>query len=196
MAYNDSNKLTYQQTILRQIQKIQDIMGKELRDGSKVMKNLLGEQTIEAEDTRYSFLQSVELLGSLLFPYFNGGSVVKEFDDYCDLCDMELVQAVDDKDFVTELKNFFGTKEDFKVLMDRDSSVRNEANIYFLNTKVKIGRRMFRSLVKLFRDNDFLADESYGEGSGGQDNGMDAEDKDDEAQEEASKEAVDTEEGE
>lgn len=179
MSYNDSNKLTYQQTILRQIQKIQDIVAKELRDSSKVVKNLIGEQTIEAEDTRYSFLQSVELLGSLLFPYFNGGSIVSSFDGYCDLCDMELSQAIKDKDFVDELKEQFNSKTIVEQIKN-DEEIRGQANVYFLNTKIKVARRVFRELVKLFRDNDFLADESYGEGSGGQDNGMDAEDKEEE----------------
>jgi hypothetical protein len=172
--YSESGSLSYQQQVLKQIDKIQNISAKELRDSSKVVKNLIGEQTLEAEDTRYSYLQAVETLGSMLSPYFNT-NVGQDFDNFCSLFDMELVEALNDKDYIKELGEFFNIQGDISTKINNDNKLQNQANVYFLNDKIKCARRMFRSLVKLFKDNDFLAGESYGEGSSeGSDNGMEA----------------------
>lgn len=176
MAY-DNDKDTYQQRVMNQIKIIQTIVSKELRDGQKIVKNLIGEQTIEGEDTRYSFLQSVEMLGSLLSPYFpekeNSGLEGKEdinsqFEIFCDVYDVELREALDDEDFKKEIIKMFGfEKTSSKELMEEMESSKktNEVNIYLLNYKIKIGRRMFRELVKLFKNNDFLGNEEFNEGS-------------------------------
>ena len=101
--YNDS-KITYQQLVMEQIKKIQDICSKELRDGDKILKNAMGEQIIEGDDTRYSFLQSVELLGSMLKPWFGKMMKVEDsdkdaFELFCDYYDIELIEILDDEDF-------------------------------------------------------------------------------------------------
>jgi hypothetical protein len=88
MQNYDDSKLTYQQIVMKQITIIQKICSRELRDGEKTIKNLIGEQTIEGEDTRYTFLQSVELFGSLLSPYFGKSEVKEEFDEFCYLFDI------------------------------------------------------------------------------------------------------------
>jgi hypothetical protein len=169
------NHLTYSQLVLRQIKTIQEISAKELRDSSKIVKNLIGEQTIEAEDTRYSFLQSVELFGSLLSPYFTE-TISNSFDDFCKLYDMELIDAINDEEFKEELREFFKLKnnETISNKIENDDAIKNQANIYFLNYKIKEARRIFRELVKLFKDNDFLTQETYGDSSGNAEDSMDA----------------------
>jgi len=47
-----------------------------------------------------------------------------------------------------------------------------------LNYKIITARRIFRELIKLFKDHDFLGNESFGETSGS-DEGLDAEDEED-----------------
>ncbi len=160
--YYDNNKITFQQLIMGQIKMIQVICSKELRDGEKIIKNLLGEQTIEGEDTRHSFLQSVEMFGSLLFPYFST-QMIKNFDKFCDIYDMELIDALDDKEFQKNLRKLFklDPKKDIKDEINKQEKYMVQANIYFLNYKIKQGRRIFRALVKLFKDNDFLGSEGY-----------------------------------
>jgi len=173
--YYDNSKITYPQLVMEQIKKIQEICAKELRDGNKIVKNLIGEQIIEGEDTRYSFLQSVEMFGSLLSPYFpktESDKVVTNFQDFCDLYDMELNEALEDDEFLALVKKAFNVKnkEDIET-----KKLTNEVNIYFLNMKIKEARKMFRELVKLFKDHDFLAEASYGDtGGSSTDNGMDA----------------------
>jgi hypothetical protein len=173
-AYQESN-LTYQQLIYKQIQTIQNITAKELRDSTKVIKNLIGEQVMEAEDTRFSYLQSVELLGSMLSPYFNT-IITTEFDDYCSLCDMELIDALKDGDFSKDVKKLFNITEDTLKNISNNDDIKNQINVYFLNEKIKVARKMFRSLVKLFKNNSFLSEESYGDtpGSEGTNESLDA----------------------
>lgn len=181
--YYDDSKLTYQQIVMRQIKIIQDISSKELRDSTKTIKNLIGEQTLEAEDTRYSYLQSIDMLGSLLFPYFpekkeNAEDINSSFDEFTELYDLELVKAIDDEDFIKELGMFFD-EEELKEKIENDEGLRTQVNVYFLNYKIKVARKIFRELVKLFKDLDFLSSENYGDSGGESDDGMDAEDIDD-----------------
>ena len=98
MGYYNESKITFQQLVMEQIKRIQDICAKELRDGEQILKNALGEQVIDAEDTRYSFLQSVELLGSMLRPWF--GNIMEDengddrFDQFCDYYNVELIEKL------------------------------------------------------------------------------------------------------
>lgn len=177
--YFDESKVTYQQLVMRQIQKIQEIASKELRDGTKTVKNLIGEQEIDAEDTRYSYLQSIEMLGSMLSPYFNSSDVKANFENFCLLYDMELLDALDDEDFSKELGLALNIKEKIKETVIADEEYQVHANTYFLKEKIKVARRLFRELVNLFKENDFLASESYGEGKEGQDDSLDAEEAED-----------------
>ena len=159
MAYHNEIKITFPDLIINQIQIIQKICSKELRDWDKILKNALGEQVIEGDDTRYSFLQSVELLGSMLSPYF-GKSEIK-FSDYCTYCDTELIELLENKDFKTKLKEIFDI-EDVKKIRDNEV-LQNQVNIFLLNDKIKEGRKIFRELIKIFKDNSFLGEETYGD---------------------------------
>ena len=47
-----------------------------------------------------------------------------------------------------------------------------------MNIKIKVGREIFRSVVKLFKDHDFVKEESFGDSA---DNGMTANDDEDES---------------
>ncbi len=176
MAYNNDNKLTYPDLVMEQIKIIQKICSKELRDGDKVFKNVIGEQIIEGDDTRYSFLQSVEVLGSMLSPYF-GNSGIK-FEDFCNYYDAELVEIMDDENFKKKLKEIFKkTIEEVK----KDDALRSQVNIFFLNDKIKEGRKMFRELIKIFKNNNFLGDTAFGDtGSGQEGASLDAVDDEEE----------------
>ncbi|MCK9430202.1 MAG: hypothetical protein M0R17_09385 [Candidatus Omnitrophica bacterium] len=169
--YYDNNKITYPQLIMEQIKIIQNINSKELRDGQKIVKNMIGEQTIEGEDTRYSFLQSVDVLGSLLYPYFPKLSkdekienVATNFYYFCNLYDMELSEALKDKDFEKLVSENFNLdiKKDIKKEIE-SKKLTNEINIFLLNFKVKEARKTFRELIKLFKDNDFLNGDTFGD---------------------------------
>jgi len=170
MAQNfEDSKITFQQIVMKQLLVIQKILSKELRDGKKEIKNLIGAQTIEEEDTRFSYLQSAEFFGSLLSPYFSPKQK-ESFEDFCNLLDVELMTALDDQDFIKELKTAFSLKQITKT----DEKYLEQFNVYLLNHKIKEGRKIVRELIKLLKDKDFLNNESYSEGSGESDDGLDA----------------------
>jgi len=170
MAFNNDNKLTYPDLVMEQIKIIQKICSKELRDGDKVLKNAMGEQVIEGDDTRYSFLQSVEVLGSMLSPYF-GNSDIK-FTDFCNYYDAELVEVIDGEEFKKKIKDIFDKDiEEIK----KDEALLTKVNTFFLNDKIKEGRKIFRELIKIFKNNSFLAETAYGDtGSGDAGESLDA----------------------
>lgn len=183
--YNSQQPVTYPQLIIKQIEIIQSICSKELNDGEKVTKNLIGEQTIHGEDTRHSFLQSVELLGSLLSPWFpkedeKTENITSQFNYFCEVYDMELSEALQDEDFKKLVCDSFNIKDTNKIITQiKDNKLDTEINAFFLNIKIKEGRKIFRALVKLFKDHDFLKEESFGDS--GEDNGMTANDDEDES---------------
>ena len=183
--YNSQQPVTYPQLIIKQIEIIQSICSKELNDGEKVTKNLIGEQTIHGEDTRHSFLQSVELLGSLLSPWFpkedeKNENIAFQFNYFCEVYDMELSEALQDEDFKKLVCDSFNIKDTNKIISQiKDNKLDTEINAFFLNIKIKEGRKIFRALVKLFKDHDFLKEESFGDS--GEDNGMTANDDEDES---------------
>jgi hypothetical protein len=170
MAQNyEDSKITFQQIVMKQLIVLQKILSKELRDGKKEIKNLIGTQTIEEEDTRYSYLQSAEFFGSLLSPYFSP-EIKENFEIFCELLDIELMVALDDKDFIDGLKIAFSLKQVTKT----DEKYLEQFNVYLLNLKIKEARKIVRQLIKLFKDKDFLNNESYSEGSSQEDDGLDA----------------------
>ena len=161
-GFSGNNLITYPQIVMEQIQIIQKIYSKELRDGDKVLKNALGEQIIEGEDTRYSFLQAIEAFGSLLFPYFIK-TTKQPFINYCRLLDKEIVEMIEMEKFADKVKKIFLLDDKVKLIdkIKTDEIFKNQINLFFLNYKVKHARHMFRTLLQLFKDNDFLSNEIY-----------------------------------
>lgn len=182
MDYTQKETYSFPQTVFKQIQIIQEICKKELRDGDKIIKNLVGEQMIEGEDTRYSYLQSVDLLGSLLSPYFNS-DLKKDYDKFVETYQMELKEALEDEDFKKEVCAYFGYAENSIITQIQEEAKKSEKgqiNIYFLNEKIKFARIIFRELIQCFKNNDFLAQESYGDKVSGENNMEATEEEDDE----------------
>jgi len=170
MAYTNNfgqQAITYPQLIMQQIQTIQKIYSKELKDGDKVYKSNIGEQLIEGEDTRYSFLQAVEMFGSLLFPYFLE-TTPPQFNAYCELLDKELVEIIIDDTFLKKVKLVFDLdKEKITEKIKDDEGFRTQLNVFFLNYKVVAARKMFRELIQLFKDNSFLENQGYTDNAAG-----------------------------
>ena len=167
--YFKSDAVTFPSLVMKQIGIIQAITSKELRDGTRAFITPIGEQVYENEDTRYSFLQAVETLGSLLSPYFDKDTTT-EFDDFEATYDLELVEALKDDEFLSDLKKRFGYEtEKISDKIKSDSKLKTDLLIIFLNEKCKIARKLYRRLIQCFKDNDFLSSESFNEGVGGED---------------------------
>ena len=164
--YYKNDSVTFPSIVMKQIQIIQQISSKELRDGTRQIVTPIGEQIYENEDSRYSFLQAVECLGSLLTPYFDKDTK-PAYEEFLKIYDMELIEALDEKEFLEDLKKRFNINvEKIKEKIKMDSTLKNELLLIFLNEKCKLARQMFRQLIQCFKANDFLASESYNEGAG------------------------------
>jgi len=174
-GYNQDNQgLSYPQLVFNQIRTIQELCKKELKSGDKIYKNLVGEQVVENEDTRFSYLQSIEVLASLLFPYFPKkieNSKVEdinfEFESFTELFNKELIEYLTVQENLQEVSNFFGKSLDTKEKITEDEKRLSQVYSFFMNKKLKSARSLFRSLLILFKNNDFLEGQSYGEGSEG-----------------------------
>lgn len=86
---NKEDKLEFRQLVLQQIQKIQDILSKELKLYETFITPKIGvnvDSYQQKEDTRESFIQSVETLAYLLYPYFDEqmSKVYKPFENAVD----------------------------------------------------------------------------------------------------------------
>ena len=170
MAYSHEVKTTFPDLIIKQIEIIQKICSRELKDGDKILKNAMGEQLIEGDDSRHSYLQSIEVLGSMLSPYF-GTSDIK-FDAFCTYYDLELIEALEVGEFQKKMKDLFKV-EDMKEIKE-NTKLQTQANLFLLNDKIKEGRKVFRDLIKIFKSNAFLAEEFYGDSGNGTDSSLDA----------------------
>lgn len=156
--YYENPNLSYPQLIFNQIKKVQEIAAKELRDGDKVIKNLIGEQLIEQEDTRLSYLQAVETLGSLLSPYFDKDTA-DSFKSFQEFYDIELEEALEDEEFKEKAEKILGKDVVKNLGTDKKDEVRGYA--FFLQQKIICARDMFRELLLLFKNLDFLGNEEF-----------------------------------
>jgi hypothetical protein len=164
--YYKNEAVTFPSIVMKQIQIIQQITAKELRDGTRTIITPIGEQIYENEDSRYSFLQAVENFGSLLQPYFNEKTDTA-FKNFLEVYDAELIEALKDEDFLEDLEDRFGIKKQgLKERANSDGKLKTELLTIFLNEKCKSARKMFRQLVQCFKDNDYLGSESFNEGTG------------------------------
>ncbi len=72
MAFNkQQDKLDFKQIVLSHLKKILEISTHELRDSTSIIIQGNFNQTSFQEDTRYAYIQSIENLAYVLFPYFD-----------------------------------------------------------------------------------------------------------------------------
>jgi len=158
---NKQDKLDFRQLVLQQIQKVQNVLSKELKLYQSFIPptNNTASFEIEKEDTRYSFIQSVEALSYLLYPYFDEQmqNVYKPFEKAVDSYWFEFYD--DNKEFCNKILNNLregeqGNKEDFEM---------GEIQSVFLKYKIRKAKEVFRELSLLLKRNDYLAGSVYQE---------------------------------
>ena len=79
------------------------------------------------------------------------------------MLDKELISILKDVNFIKNVKEVFFLEEKEKIedKIKTDEKFRNQLNLFFLNYKVKEARRIFRRLVELFKEHDFLTTQGY-----------------------------------
>lgn len=152
----------FSQIVLNYLNKILDILSKELRDKHTIIpqSGSRAEMVIEEEDTRISFVQAVEGLSTILTPWFD-----KETEESFEVFDL-VVNATRSGYYIEYKKNI---DEEFEAqkkigINNFEEADQNFVDIYREWSKVLQGKKMFRQLNKLLHSNDYLKGSVYGEG--------------------------------
>lgn len=147
--YGTSEKLEFREIILQHFKKILDISSRELRASERILILNDSKQFIEAEDTRLSFCQSVEMLAYSLLPYFDKdmAKFYKENIIYLKGFHFEIEEKLPEGEF----------KE--KLLKTEDSERTN----IIISWEVRIAKEMFIELMGLLKRVDYLKSAVFGE---------------------------------
>jgi len=150
MTYsNQKSEISFREIILAHLKKILEISNSELRDKTIVRNHGQYSETVENEDTRLSYIQSIENMSYALIPYFD-----KEMQKVYDEC-IEVITS-----FPYELK------ETFKEEIEEAKQKLNKEKIpleYYTEIKIHYAKKLFIELNKLLKRNDYLKTAVYGE---------------------------------
>ncbi len=145
--YNDG--LEFRQIVLSHIKRILEISSRELKDHTKqtIQSNLI--QTLESEDTRLSYIQSIENLAYVLLPYFD-----KDMKKVYEEC-IEIINL-----YGFKIREKF--KKEFEELgkhVNQDTALK----VFAIQIRLKYGKKLFRELNLLLYRVDYLKATIYGE---------------------------------
>lgn len=146
--YNQ-DKLEFRQIVLGHIKRILELSSHELRNSTRHIIHPNHTDTIEQEDTRYSYIQSIENLSYVLIPYFD-----KKMRDVYDKC-IEIINA-----FGYEIKR--NLKKTFERIKE-ETGKEDLGNAFVLEMRLKYAKKLFIELNMLLKRNDYLKSSVYGE---------------------------------
>lgn len=159
--YSNNDALEFNQLVLMYVNKILEILSKELRNRHTILpaSGSRAEIVVDEEDTRKSFTQSIEGLSSILTPWFDEPTK-KAYKTFDIVVNKTLTVYYDEyqKEFTKELdyeKKLKINKVD-EVCSDFYKGYRDWHQI-------DEGKKMFRALNKLLHTNDYLKSSVYGE---------------------------------
>jgi len=144
-----SDKLEFRQIVLSHIKRILDISSHELRDTTTTRSHGNFNETIECEDTRRSYIQSIENLSYVLLPYFDD-DMSKIYDECIEMITL----------FSYEIKKKL--KEDYDKIVSEVSKDDVSAN-WITEVRIKYAKKMFVGLNQLLHRNDYLKSSIYGD---------------------------------
>jgi len=143
------DKLEFRQIVLKHIQTILEISNKELRNKTYTTNYSNHESIVEQEDTRISYIQSIENLAYILIPYFDE----KVKDIY-----KESIRIIDGLDF--EVFDYCKTEYD-KICEKFDK--KDVGHGFAVMLKLRYAKKLFIALNLLLNRNDYLKNSIYGE---------------------------------
>ncbi len=155
------------QIVSRHIDKILEILSKELKNKQTLIPQIgsRAEIVLEEEDTRQSFVQSVQALSYLLSPWHDKEieKLEKEFDEITDGTNAKYLTKYQD-----EIKKELDLQKKLKI--NEHEEVGDAFSLSYRRWhKVTKGKQMFKMLNKLLYSNDYLKGSIYGEGGDGED---------------------------
>lgn len=146
-----SEKLEFRQIVLLHIKKILEISNSEMRDKTIIRNQGNFTETINNEDTRESYTQSIENLAYILMPYFD--DEVKEVYNEC----IEIVNGLHFEVVKILKKTLDRFCEDLK------KSREEIEHDFVIAMKVRYAKKLFIALNLLLKRNDYLKTAVYGE---------------------------------
>ena len=143
------DKLEFRQIVLMHIKKILEISSEELRNKTTTKNHGTFSETIENEDTRFSFIQSIKILAYILIPYFDG-KVKSVYED-----SIKIINSFD-----YEIKEIL--KEEHKELCEK-AEKEDLWDILILQMKIRSAENLFIALNLLLKRHEYLKSAVYGE---------------------------------
>jgi len=143
------DKLDFQQIVLMHIKKILEISTHELRSGTQIVNAGNYTQTSIQEDTRYSYIQSIENLAYILLPYFD-----KEIRKIYDPC----IKIMNGFDY--EVK---GIIKEIYYKVCEDTGKEDLGRAFILEMRLKYAKELFVGLNELLHRNNYLKTAVFGE---------------------------------
>lgn len=146
------DKLEFREIVLSHIKKILEISSSELRDKTINKTHGMYTETIEHEDTRCSYIQAIENLAYILFPYFDK-QIMGVYEE-----SIKIMNA-----FRCELKVIF--KEDMEKALKLlgKEEYKDIDDSFFWNKRLQSAKKLFVELNLLLKRVDYLKGIVYGE---------------------------------
>jgi hypothetical protein len=149
--YGQQSDKSFGQIILGHYDKILEIARHELRPSERILLLTDSKQVIENEDTRLSYILSIENLGYALEPYFDN-IMTAYFDKniiFLAGFGFEIMEQITEDPLKTKLK-------------DASEKAKSDLMIAF---QVRKAKEMFRQLGKLLKRVDYLRSSVFGDAS-------------------------------
>jgi len=142
-------KLEFRQIVLAHIKRILELSSHQLRDTTYVISTGNQSDKKYQEDTRYSYIQSIENLAYVLSPYFD--EKIQKVYDPC----IKVMDA-----FGYEVKKLLHKEYEEMI---KESKKQNPVNDYIIEMKLRHSKKLFIALNSLLFRNNYLKSNIYGE---------------------------------
>ncbi len=151
MAFqNYGDKLEFRQIVLGHLKRILEITSRELRDNTQTIIRPDHSEVSFREDTRISFIQSIESLSQVLLPYFD-----KKIQDVYDV-EIKIMNG-----WEYEIKKLKKEIRD-KIIADiKEEGIMITDQDFVIKMKLISAKRLFSELNLLLKRNDYLKRATY-----------------------------------
>jgi len=145
---NNQEGTNFREIVLSHLKRILEISSSELRLKTIVKFNPNGEQTKAEEDTRESYIQSVEALAIILLPYF----------------DEEMSKVYEKSEKVLFAYNY-ELKELFKKEVEEIEEHTESPNLksFYIKLRINTAKKLFKELNLLLKRQDYLKGAVFGQ---------------------------------
>ncbi len=150
MDYKANQTLEFREIVLTHLKRILDLSSHELRDSTSIITKPNMTDIIEHEDTRISYIQSIENLAYVLLPHFD--KKIKETYEKC-------IKVITQFDYeVTET-----CKKEYE-MVNKKREKPLDYRVFAIEMRLRYAKLLFRELNLLLNRVGYLKTSIYGEG--------------------------------